>query len=101
MVDSERLEREGFPDVCLALCLFLESGRCGEILGWDIRLILDDVVFTYDIPNPSLHNETGDLERVESKVYSVFSGPIVGPHCLYAYRFGNVPFIYISLKCTG
>jgi len=60
------------PDVCLGLCLFLESGRRGELLSspFGIRRVLGDAVFMYDLPNPSLHDESGDLEALKARYSS-------------------------------
>jgi hypothetical protein len=81
-------------DVCLDLCLLgvWKAWRAIGLAFGDMRCVHDDVVFMYDLQNPSLYDESGDLESVVSKVYFMFSGPVVGPHCLYTYRLGNVLF---------
>ncbi len=84
-----------FPDVWLGFMLLVGVWKAWRAIGLafgDIRRMLEDVVFMYYLSNPSLHNESGDLESVVSKVYFMFSGPVVGPHCLYTYRLGNVIF---------
>ncbi len=94
-VDGERFKREVFLGRLFGFMLVVGVWKAWRAIGLafgDMRCVHDDVVFMYYLPNPSLHNESGGLESVVSKVYFMFSNPVVGPHCLYTYRLGNVLF---------